>query len=67
MTDTTGSNTVAVLGPLDGKELIRECREYGKTAVHIKLQELTAKLHHGRQTETDDAADRAPAPAGSTS
>jgi len=38
------------------KELIRERHEHDKTAVQAKLEELKAKLHHGRQTETDAAA-----------
>ena len=46
------------------KELVRERHEHDKTAVQGKLEELKAKLHRGRQTETDDA-DRAPATTGS--
>jgi uncharacterized membrane protein len=46
------------------KELVRERHEHDKTAVQAKLEELKAKLHRGRQTETDDA-DRAPATTGS--
>jgi uncharacterized membrane protein len=44
------------------KELIRERHQHDEAAVQAKLDELKAKLHHGRQTETDDAA----TPAGST-
>jgi uncharacterized membrane protein len=43
------------------KELIRETHEHDKAAVRAKLEELKAKLHHGRQTEIDETA----APAGS--
>ena len=50
MTDATGSS----------KELVRERHEHDKTAVQAKLDDLKTKLHHGRQTATDDA-DRAPA------
>ena len=46
------------------KELVRERQEHNKTAVQTKLEELKAKLHGSRQTETDDA-DRAPATTGS--
>jgi uncharacterized membrane protein len=38
------------------KELIRETHEHDKAAVRAKLEELKAKLHHGRQTEIDDTA-----------
>jgi uncharacterized membrane protein len=38
------------------KELIRERHQHNEAAVQAKLGELKAKLHHGRQTETDDAA-----------
>ena len=44
------------------KELIRETHEHDEAAVQAKLEELKAKLNHGRQTETNDAA----TPAGST-
>jgi uncharacterized membrane protein len=46
------------------KELVRERHEHDTTAVQAKLEELKAKLHRGRKTETDDA-DRAAAPSGS--
>jgi hypothetical protein len=46
------------------KELVRERHEHDKTAVQTKLEELKAKLHRDRQTETDDA-DRRPATTGS--
>jgi uncharacterized membrane protein len=42
------------------KELIRERQQHNKASVQAKLDELKGKLHH-------DDADRAPAPAGSTS
>ena len=41
------------------KELIRTRHEHNKAAVQTKLEELKAKLHHGRQTQSHDA-DHAP-------
>jgi uncharacterized membrane protein len=47
------------------KELMRHRREHDKAAVQAKLQELKAKLHHGRQADSENP-DHAPATAGST-
>jgi uncharacterized membrane protein len=47
------------------KQLIRERHEHDKATVQAKLDQLKAKLHHGGQTETDDA-DRASATSAGT-